>query len=213
MRTEQDATTFIIAHHSAIGPQNPAGDRLKNRAPPEPASATTAYLLATPRRLRAFGLDLQPQVELDLKPVTPFPSHSELRPNRRTKPPTIFSTQWGFKREPWEHPPTYSPVQVNHDRTLTVSRGRDCDRPACLSVHPNLFATSGGRHLPRAACRSTDDCGHQHREYPNHTPLRASCGGAGLLASRASRACGGLGGPRAFPRCRSFSGDDRAIPS
>ena len=50
LRTEQDASPFIVPHHPAIGPQDPARERLCRRVPPEAAFAT-----GHPRRPSGLG--------------------------------------------------------------------------------------------------------------------------------------------------------------
>ena len=74
LRTEQDALPFIVPHHPAIGPQDPARDRLRRRVPPEPAFPTAHPTPPFPPR--AFGLGIEAQVQLDSERVTPFPGHS-----------------------------------------------------------------------------------------------------------------------------------------
>jgi len=83
LRIEQDALPFIVPHDPAIRPENPPRDRLKRRAPLEPASATA---LLPSLRLRAFGLGFHIQAQLNRRSVSLFAGHLRLRPRRRGEP-------------------------------------------------------------------------------------------------------------------------------
>lgn len=171
LRAEKDAPPFIVAHRSAIGPKNPSGDRFKHRIPPKPASATAHLPPAFPfwalglhLRLWALALDLQPQVQLGLERVTPFPSHLQVRrrePDETADGRLDTSEVRNGARAPFPEMLCLVAGQVNHSRTPAVSHGWGCDQ---LPVHlgpSNVIATPAGRDSPRTACRPANACRHE----------------------------------------------------